>query len=102
MRLATVIAKRKTHLKPLWDTLRLPVEDPLHKGEGVPQHEHRKNLGDEVTVADVFREGDKVNVVGTSKGKGFQGVVNATVLVVLWNKPRSAQIGSACAPGSPG
>ena len=32
-------------------------------------------LGDEVTVADVFDEGDTVRVVGTSKGKGFQGVV---------------------------
>jgi large subunit ribosomal protein L3 len=30
--------------------------------------------GDEVTVA-VFTEGDKVKVTGTSKGKGFQGVV---------------------------
>lgn len=28
-----------------------------------------------MTVADVFQEGDKVNVSGTSKGKGFQGVV---------------------------
>ncbi|MBS1947907.1 MAG: 50S ribosomal protein L3 [Bacteroidetes bacterium] len=33
-----------------------------------------KNLGESVTV-DIFAEGDKVNVVGTSKGKGFQGVV---------------------------
>jgi len=31
-------------------------------------------LGDEVTV-DVFAEGDRVSVSGTSKGKGFQGVV---------------------------
>ena len=33
------------------------------------------NLGDEVKVEDVFNEGDYVFVVGTSKGKGFQGVV---------------------------
>jgi len=32
------------------------------------------NLGDVVTV-DSFAEGDFVDVVGTSKGKGFQGVV---------------------------
>ena len=31
--------------------------------------------GDEVRVEDVFKEGDFVDVVGTSKGKGFQGVV---------------------------
>ncbi|HVU85522.1 MAG TPA: 50S ribosomal protein L3, partial [Puia sp.] len=33
-----------------------------------------KNLGDTLTV-DIFAEGEKVDVVGTSKGKGFQGVV---------------------------
>lgn len=31
--------------------------------------------GDVVKVDDVFNEGDFVDVVGTSKGKGFQGVV---------------------------
>ena len=33
-----------------------------------------KNLGDAITV-DLFEEGEWVDVVGTSKGKGFQGVV---------------------------
>ncbi|MBL7752520.1 MAG: 50S ribosomal protein L3 [Chitinophagaceae bacterium] len=33
-----------------------------------------KNLGESITV-DIFAEGDTVEVVGTSKGKGFQGVV---------------------------
>ncbi|MGE0569351.1 MAG: 50S ribosomal protein L3 [Bacteroidia bacterium] len=33
-----------------------------------------KNLGDVLTV-DLFNEGDYVDVIGTSKGKGFQGVV---------------------------
>ena len=32
------------------------------------------NLGDVITT-DVFKEGDWVDVTGTSKGKGFQGVV---------------------------
>jgi large subunit ribosomal protein L3 len=32
-------------------------------------------LGDTVVIADVISEGAFVNVVGTSKGKGFQGVV---------------------------
>lgn len=36
--------------------------------------ESDKNVGDTITV-DIFAEGDDVNVVGTSKGKGFQGVV---------------------------
>jgi large subunit ribosomal protein L3 len=34
----------------------------------------QKNLGEVLTV-DLFSEGDFVDVVGTSKGKGFQGVV---------------------------
>jgi large subunit ribosomal protein L3 len=33
-----------------------------------------KNLGDSITV-DIFSEGEKVDVVGITKGKGFQGVV---------------------------
>ena len=33
-----------------------------------------KSLGDTITAED-FVEGDKVEIVGTSKGKGFQGVV---------------------------
>jgi large subunit ribosomal protein L3 len=36
--------------------------------------EESKNLGDVITV-ELFAEGDFVDVVGTSKGKGFQGVV---------------------------
>ncbi|MFM7619037.1 MAG: 50S ribosomal protein L3 [Bacteroidota bacterium] len=34
-----------------------------------------KNLGDIVTISDMFAEGENVDVIGTSKGKGFQGVV---------------------------
>lgn len=33
------------------------------------------SVGDQLTVGDVFTEGSLVAVVGTSKGKGFQGVV---------------------------
>ncbi|MES1218642.1 MAG: 50S ribosomal protein L3 [Bacteroidota bacterium] len=33
-----------------------------------------KNIGESITL-DIFAEGDKVEVVGTTKGKGFQGVV---------------------------
>ena len=34
-----------------------------------------KALGDTVTIDDLFAEGDILAAVGTSKGKGFQGVV---------------------------
>ena len=40
------------------------------KSEDVPTY----NLGDKVTV-EVFAPGDQVKVTGTSKGRGFQGVV---------------------------
>jgi large subunit ribosomal protein L3 len=33
-----------------------------------------KNIGETISV-DIFAEGEKVEVVGTTKGKGFQGVV---------------------------
>ncbi|MEX1202475.1 MAG: 50S ribosomal protein L3 [Ferruginibacter sp.] len=33
-----------------------------------------KNVGETITV-DIFAEGDNVEVIGTTKGKGFQGVV---------------------------
>lgn len=33
-----------------------------------------KNIGETITV-DIFTEGESVSVVGTTKGKGFQGVV---------------------------
>ncbi len=36
--------------------------------------DNNRNIGDVITV-DIFVEGDKVTVVGTTKGKGFQGVV---------------------------
>ena len=32
-------------------------------------------LGDEIRIEDLFEKGEKVDVVGISKGKGFQGVV---------------------------
>ncbi len=32
-------------------------------------------LGDTVAITDLFEEGELIDVVGTSKGKGFQGVV---------------------------
>jgi large subunit ribosomal protein L3 len=37
--------------------------------------EHDVDLGDVVRVEDVFHEEERIDVVGVSKGKGFQGVV---------------------------
>jgi large subunit ribosomal protein L3 len=43
-------------------------ESPLRDDSGVA-------VGDRVTVEDVFSEGDIVDVIGTSKGRGFAGTV---------------------------
>lgn len=37
--------------------------------------EKEYSLGDTLTLSEIFEEGDLVEVVGQSKGKGFQGVV---------------------------
>lgn len=39
------------------------------------EFEKEISLGQEIKVEDVFQEGDFVDAIGTSKGKGFQGVV---------------------------
>lgn len=38
-------------------------------------YENEVKLGDTITLESVFAEGENVDVVGTTKGKGFQGVV---------------------------
>ncbi len=47
---------------------------PKRKVAEFRHFEEMRNLGDVVTV-ELFAEGDFVDVIGTSKGKGFQGVV---------------------------
>lgn len=39
------------------------------------EFEDQVKLGNKVTVGEVFAEGEFVDAIGTSKGKGFQGVV---------------------------
>lgn len=39
------------------------------------EEEPKLNVGDIVAVADIFKAGDVISVVGTSKGKGFAGGV---------------------------
>jgi len=37
--------------------------------------DHGLKIGDKITVADAFAAGERVDVIGVSKGKGFAGVV---------------------------
>jgi len=39
------------------------------------EFEYKVELGMEVNIGEVFKEGDYVDAIGESKGKGFQGVV---------------------------
>ena len=50
------------------------AKSPMHKKLVEFASFHDVNLGDTLTT-ELFEEGDFVEVVGTSKGKGFQGVV---------------------------
>jgi len=48
---------------------------PKHKVVELRDFDINKTVGDSLTIEEVFQAGDKVKVIGTSKGKGFQGVV---------------------------
>jgi len=48
---------------------------PKQKSIEFKKFEKEFTLGDLVLAKDVFTEGETINVIGTSKGKGFQGVV---------------------------
>ena len=48
---------------------------PKRKVAEFALEELEKGLGDTVAIDELFAEGDKVHVIGTTKGKGFQGVV---------------------------
>lgn len=50
-------------------------EVSLEEGENPKSEDKRLKIGDLVNVGDVFQVGDKIKVIGTSKGKGFAGVV---------------------------
>ena len=67
-------AKEKNVTQPLKGHYAKANTTPKRKLVEFAEFENALNLGDTVTV-DIFAEGDYVDVVGTSKGKGFQGVV---------------------------
>ncbi|GGB12682.1 50S ribosomal protein L3 [Mucilaginibacter rubeus] len=66
--------KEKNTSAPLKGHFQKAGSAPKRKLVEFKTFEDQKALGDTVTV-DIFAAGDFVDVVGTSKGKGFQGVV---------------------------
>jgi len=82
-----VVLQKKTKEKEGYDSLQLgyiKIEKKSKIKKAMKGKEYRyiketrtedgANAGDQVTVS-IFSEGDKVTVVGISKGKGFQGAV---------------------------
>ncbi len=66
--------KEKSTPKPMQGHFKKAKTTPKRKLVEFKDFKEDKNLGDIVTV-ELFKEGEWVDVVGTSKGKGFQGVV---------------------------
>lgn len=68
-------AKAKNTTNPLMGHFKSAKTEPLRKMVEFRDFEINKNLGDRISIDDVFIEGDVVSAIGISKGKGFQGVV---------------------------
>ena len=66
--------KEKQTPKPLQGHFKKAGTTPKRKVVEFRDYDFQKPVG-EVVLATTFEEGDLVNVIGTSKGKGFQGVV---------------------------
>ena len=70
-------------------TLNLKITTPRTNNEGVSEH-FEPNVGDTVGV-DIFNEGEFVDVTSTSKGKGFQGVIQRHGFAGVGDTTRSTQ-----------
>ena len=100
-----VVTQIKTTEKDGYDAIQLGAFDKKEKASSKPEMGHAKKantlpkrflkeirgvntqeytLG-QVISADVFKSGDTVDVTGTSKGKGFQGVIKR------WNQSRGPE-----------
>ncbi len=66
--------KEKNVTKPLKGHFEKANTAPLRRLKEFKLEDSALNLGD-IVKADVFEDGDKVDIHGVSKGKGFQGVI---------------------------
>jgi len=67
--------KEKSTTKPLLGHFKKAGVSPKRKLVEFKGFENELTLGQSVAAQDIFIEGDFVDVVGTAKGRGFQGVV---------------------------
>ncbi len=75
VQIATGEAKAKNTSKQMQGHFSKAGTTPKRKVIELRDASIEKNLGDTVSVDEIFEVGDKVSAVGVSKGKGFQGVV---------------------------
>lgn len=75
LQMAVGEARAKNTSKPMTGHFEKAGTTPKRKVAEFRDFEINKELGDEIRIQDVFEEGDNVHAVGTTKGKGFQGVV---------------------------
>ena len=68
-------AKTKNTSKPMLGHFDKAETGPKRKVAEFRDAGIEKELGETIKIDEVFAEGDVVNAIGTTKGKGFQGVV---------------------------
>ncbi len=69
------VAKEKNVSKPMHGHFKKAGVEPAKTLIEFRDFDIAKKVGDDITIEDIFAVGDVVNAIGTSKGKGFQGVV---------------------------
>ena len=67
--------KEKSTTKPLLGQFKKAGVSPKRKLVEFKGFENELSLGQALAAQDIFQEGDFVDVIGTAKGRGFQGVV---------------------------
>ncbi|MFO8019342.1 MAG: 50S ribosomal protein L3 [Promethearchaeia archaeon] len=55
-----------------------------------------ENLGKEINIREIFREGELIDVIGVTKGKGFQGPVKRFGIKILTRKNNKIRRAVAC------
>ena len=75
LQLAYGEAKEKRTSKPLKGHFEKAGTTPKKMVVEVRDFSISKSLGESISMDEIFKVGDEVSAIGTSKGKGFQGVV---------------------------
>lgn len=72
------------------------MEIPIKGGEKEEQLDYAKELlGNHVKIQDIFQPGEALDIVGITKGKGFQGPVKRWGIRILQHKSRKTKRGVA-------